>query len=233
MSPPDKLLSIETRLASGVLSVDDACAELFSGPKPWSTAWWKAERERLLGAHCATCTSAEPPLVLQHTWQPIKWKDALRQVGPPNWDWWKEYHPLPPIELSKELLVERPVCPVCNSIRVRSRAKTNDWVCHAGQCGAPHERHDHWAFRVPRYEFRRDIKSVNRSERAEYESVSQKRWDDWLSSPESAINRFNALRLCISESKRYLSFRDTKTLCKRCAAREDVSHIRESWSDGF
>ena len=231
MNPLERLRSIESRLNSCVISVDDACAELFTGPKPWTTTWWKVERARLIGSECSTCRSTEPPMVLQHTWQPIGWKDALRQVGPPNWDWWKECHPLPSLDWNKEILIKRPVCPVCGSIRVRPRVRTRDWTCHAGQCGTQEERHDNWAFPEPLYEMRPDLKAIanhKRTLRAEWESLVQQSWEEWLKSPESAINRRNAIKLCISESKRYLSFEDTKTLCKRCAGREDYHYILKS-----
>jgi len=234
VNPLERLLSIETRLESGALSVDEACSELFTGPKPWHTAWWKAERARLIRRECSTCGSETPPLVLQHTWQPISWKEALRKGGPPNWDWWKEQHPLPAMDWSKEILIERPVCPVCGSIRVRPRVRTKDWTCQAGQCGAPHERHENWAFPEPHYESRPDLKAIashKRGLRDEYQRLAQERWQQWLQSPESNLNRLNAIRLCVSESKRYLSFQDTKTLCKSCAGREDYHYILESEGD--
>lgn len=224
----ERLLDIESRLDSAAISVDDACAELFTGPKPWHTAWWKAQRAERIGSECTTCGSTEPPMVLQHTWQPISWRDALRQVGPPHWEWWKEQHPLPQLDGPDRSLIERPVCPKCRSIRVRPRVRTKDWTCQAGQCGAPQERHDEWSFSEPLYEMRPDTKAISRQKRAisaEYRALGQARWEAWLQSPESAANRLNALRLCIAESKRYLSLEDTKTLCKRCAGREDYHHI--------
>jgi hypothetical protein len=234
VNPLERLHSIESRLRDGAISVDEACTELFTGPKPWQTAWWKTQRAMRIGSECSTCGTAEPPLVLQHTWQPISWKDALRQVGPPNWDWWKEHHPLPQLDRPKQQLIERPVCPRCRSIRVRPRKRTNDWTCQAGQCGAPHERHDDWAFSEPSFELHPDKKAMSRQKysiSAEYQALSSARWQEWLRSPEETVNRLNALRLCITESKRYLSLEDTKTLCKRCAAREDYQHIARSQRD--
>ena len=231
MNPLERLLNIESRLNAASISVDQACAELFTGPKPWHTAWWKAQRSERIGSECVTCGSADPPLVLQHTWQPVSWRDALRQVGPPNWDWWKERHPLPHVDGPERPLIDRPVCPQCGSIRVRPRRRTNDWVCHAGQCGAPHERHADYTFPEPKIELRPDTKAIRQQKRAislEYQELSRARWQAWLQSPESAENRLKALRLCIEDSKRYLSFRDTKTLCRTCAGREDYHHIRRS-----
>jgi hypothetical protein len=76
--------------------------------------------------------------------------------------------------------------------------------------------------------------AIRRQKRAitlEYGRLSGARWDAWLQSPEGAENRLKALRLCIEDSKRYLSFSDTKTLCRSCAAREDHRHIRRSERD--
>ena len=234
MNPLPRLLDVESRLNEGTISVDQACEELFTGPKPWHTAWWKAQRSERIGSECATCKSADPPLVLQHTWQPVSWREALRQVGPPNWDWWKERHPLPQVDGPEQPLIDRPVCPQCGSIRVRPRKRTTDWVCHAGQCGAPHERHADYTFPEPKIELRPDTKAVRRQKRAitlTYQELSRARWQAWRQSPEGVENRLEALRLCIEDSKRYLSFRDTKTLCRSCAGREDYHHIVRSERD--
>lgn len=231
MNPLERLLSVESRLDEGTISVDQACAELFTGPKPWHTSWWKAQRAERLASACATCGSAEPPLVLQHTWQPVSWRDALDQVGPPNWEWWKERFPLPAWARPEESLIERPVCPVCGSIRVRTRVRTKDWVCQAGQNGTPEQRHDGWAFPEPKIELRPDKKAYkNRKDVAlqQRRAMYDARWQAWRQSPECAENRLKALRRCIEESKRYLSLRDTKTLCKSCAGREDYLHIRQT-----
>jgi hypothetical protein len=66
---------------------------------------------------------------------------------------------------------------------------------------------------------------------SEYEELSKARWHAWLQSPDAAENRLKALRLCIEESKRYLSLSDTKTLCRPCAAREDHRHLLRSEHD--
>ncbi len=231
VNPLEKLDHIESRLESGAMSVDQACDVLFSGPKPWTTSWWKVERARLIGTECSTCRSTEPPLVLQHTWQPVSWSEALSRVGPPNWEWWKETHPLPAFDWDKEILAQRPVCPVCRSIRVRPRVRTKDWTCHAGQCGAEHERHEGWAFPEPLHEIHPDRKAIASHKhqlRVQWQTLVQQSWRDWLCSPERELNRRKAIALCIAESRRYLSFADTKTLCKRCAGREDYLHILES-----
>lgn len=229
MNPIDRLLDIQSRMNAGTISVDEACVEVFTGPKPWQTPWWKERRSEHLGPACVTCGSSEPPLVLQHTWQPVRWADALRVVGPPNWDWWKEQHPLPALNQPVDLQVTLPVCPQCGSHQVRPRVRTKDWVCHAGQCGAPHQRHADFAFPEPKFELRQDPKALREHKRAirqKYLALSEARWEAWLKSPEAKENRLRALRLCIEESKRYLSFADTKTLCRPCAGREDVEHIR-------
>lgn len=231
MNPLERLLDVELRLNAGTISVDQACAALFTGPKPWHTTWWKDQRRVRLGTACATCGTMEPPLVLQHTWQPISWKQALREVGPPNWDWWKERHPLPKFERPPRPMANRPVCPQCGSISVYARKRTKDWVCRTGQGGAAHERHANYTFPEPKIELRPDnvaLRRQNAATRLEYEKLSAANWQAWLQSPEAEENRLKALRLCIAESKRYLSFADTKTLCRRCAGREDHRHIRDS-----
>jgi hypothetical protein len=75
---------------------------------------------------------------------------------------------------------------------------------------------------------RSTIAAHKRDLRSDWEAFVQRSWDDWLRSPESEINRRNAIALCIAESRRYLSFKDTKTLCKSCAGREDYHYILRS-----
>lgn len=234
MNPLERLHDIEARLNAGTISIDQACKEVFTGPKHWHTSWWKAQRSARMASTCATCGASEPPLVLQHTWQPIKWREALQQAGPPDWYWWKERHPLPDLNQPFEPLVNTPVCPHCGSHRVRTRVRTKDWVCQVGQSGEPNERHTDFAFSEPNYELRPDKKAISRhkeSVRYKYDELSRARWEAWLASPEGIENRRLALLLYINDSKRYLSLNDTKTLCKSCAAREDYQHIRRSELD--
>jgi hypothetical protein len=228
MNPLERILGVESRLNVGAITVVQAGAELFSGPKHWHTPWWKAQRRERLGVECATCASASPPLVLQHTWQPRSWREALREAGPLNWEGWKERHPLPKVDRPAVPATERPVCPTCGSVRVYFRKKAKDWACSVGMSGAPHQRHPDHTFPEPSTALRTDtlgIRKRNRVATSKYEALSHSRWQAWLSSPEYRQNPLNALRLRIEDTKRYLSFADTKTLCRRCAAREDRRHI--------
>jgi len=72
------------------------------------------------------------------------------------------------------------------------------------------------------------IRRRNQVASGEYEKHRAARWNAWLQSPERAENQIKALRLRVEESKRYLSFADSKTLCRRCAGREDHRHIRRT-----
>jgi hypothetical protein len=228
MNPLERLLDIELRLKSGAISVDQAYKELSAGPKHWHTPWWKTQRKKMLGASCSTCGSAGPPLVLQHRWQPVSWKEALRQVGPPNWEWWKERYPLAEVDRPQVPFIDRQVCPICGSVRLYFRKKAKDWVCEAGQNGAPHERHPDFRFPEPVVALRPDTMGIRRRNQVatrEYERLSNIRWNAWLLSPEHAENQLKAFRLRIEESKRYLSFTDTTTLCRRCAVREDHRYV--------
>ena len=228
MNPLERILDVESRVNAGALTVDQAAAELSSGPKYWHTPWWKAQRRERLGVSCATCGTASPPLVLQHTWHPRSWREALQEAGPLNWQGWRERHPLPKVERPTVPPTERPVCPTCGSVRVYYRKKAKDWACSVGMSGAPHERHSDHTFPKPATALRTDtlgIRKRNRVATGKYEALSRARWQAWLNSPEYRENQLNALRLRIEDFKRYLSFVDTKTLCRRCAAREDHRHI--------
>lgn len=238
MNPLSRLLDVESRLTESSISVDQALAELTTGAKPWHTAWWKEQRAARIGSECVTCGSTTPPLVLQHTWQPAKWKEALDRVEPPNWEWWKERHPLPPIPTHECPVINRRVCPHCGSIRVSQRKKRGGWACDAGQSGAPHELHADYYSPEPKIESRPDRKKnaqMKRDTWAAHQILITNRWQAWRESAECAEHQLRALRLSIEDSKRYLSFQDTKTLCRPCAAREDYQHIARSeyLSDDF
>lgn len=94
--------------------------------------------------------------------------------------------------------------------------------------GQPHERHPDHTFGEPAIALRKDtlgIRKRNRVAAGKYQALSDARWQGWLHSPEYKQNQLNALRLRIEDAKRYLSFADTKTLCRPCAARENHHHI--------
>lgn len=234
MNPLERILDIESRLNTGAIDVEQALAEMFAGPKPWHTPWWKKQRLARLELKCATCGTPDPPLVLQHTWHPMTWKDAVRTVGPPNWESWKQMHPLPKLIAAEPPPIERPTCPVCGSTTVRFRKTRNEWDCEAGLRGTIKQRHEGATFPQPKIalcpdkDLKRRVKEVVS---AKYQKNSDARWQAWLQSAECKENHRLAILVSITEKKRYLSFDDTKTLCKSCAAKEDYRHIRRHERD--
>ena len=236
MNPLEQIGDIESRLNEGAIDVQHALADIFAGPKPWHTPWWKEQRLARLGLKCATCGTSDPPLVLQHTWHPMTWKDALRTVGPPNWEWWKQTHPLPKLVAAEPPPIERPTCPVCGSTTVRFRKTRNEWDCEAGLRGTLKQRHEGATFPQPKIALcpDKDVKrSVKEVVSVKYQLNSNTRWQAWLQSPECKENHRLAILLLIIEKKRYLSFVDTKTLCKSCAATEDCHRIRRHERDAY
>lgn len=108
------------------------------------------------------------------------------------------------------------------------RKKRGGWACDAGQSGAPHEQHEDYYFPEPKIESRPDSRKnaqMKRDTWAAHQILVNNRWHAWRESTEFAEHQLRALRLSIDESKRYLSFQDTKTLCRPCAAREDWQHL--------
>lgn len=152
----------------------------------------------------------------------------LRDAGSLDWYGWKERHPLPYVDRPEVPLAQRQVCPVCGTVNIYFRKKANDWACKLGMSGKPEERHTEHIFAEPAVGLRKDtlgIRKRNRVATGKYEALSGDRWQAWRSSPECKENQLNALRLRIEDTRRYLSFVDTKTLCRPCAAREDHRHI--------
>jgi hypothetical protein len=191
----------------------DARDILTSLKRPWYTKEWKEARRELLASQCAACGTTTPPLVLQHTWHPTplhKLFYAARRKYRNEWVAWQGSHR---VEVDRSSLsADSDGCPTCGSTAIRYRKRAGSWVCaskHGGlTCGNVFEN----PIRVisPRI-----IKALERTARQNVQDA----FDE-----EFGIGKKVMIK-ALEHNIRYLSLKDTKTLCKRCAFVEDRTRM--------
>lgn len=207
------LQEILSKLTTNEMNWIEARGILTSLRKPWTTKEWKEARKGLLGSACESCGTTTPPLVLQHTWHPTpmhKLFYAARRKHRSAWETWKESHPL---EVDRSALAaDLDGCPRCRSTTIRHRKRVNAWICAARSagvtCGHVFER----PMRVA------SPTAVRALERRAAQDV-QDAFDESFGIGRKVITR------ALEHQVRYLSLKDTKTLCKRCAFVEDRTRM--------
>lgn len=201
------------KVLSNEVSWKDALQLMQPTRKPWHTKEWKEKRKVLLASQCQNCGTTTPPLVLQHTWHPTPLHRLFynaRKKYQNEWLLWKQSHPME-IDTSS-LIPDADGCPKCGSTTIRYRKKAKTWICVSKPGGiACGNIFDH-PVRVVSH------RTIGRLEKA----ASQKIQDDF--DEEFGIGKKVAI-LFIEQQLRYLSLKDTKTLCKRCAFVEDRTRL--------
>jgi hypothetical protein len=199
-------LELKQRLLANEISWQDALAIITSSSTPpWKTKEWQVKRDALIANHCKQCGTTEPPLVLQHIWQPkpiAQLFQEMRSNHPAEWDNWKDKHPLT-IDLSA-IPSDTNACPKCFSPTIRLRKKAKDWKCVAQEAGVFCEH----VFETP-------ARVVSQA------TIKNLRIAAWRKSQEDFDTTHDIGRrvviAAIDQHMRYLSMQDTITLCKRCA----------------
>lgn len=186
---------------------------------PWYSKKWREARDGKIERECSTCGSSDGPMVLQHTRQPRKFATVFKDFERSHALQFREWlvaHPIPSPDLSG-FEKSADACPQCGSQVLRHRKRTNDWVCVGViakvACG---------------HQFSKSIKQVpsqviSELEKSALQSAKEKFFD------ESGIGRQIALAT-VDDMILYLSMEHTKTLCKKCAFKEDRLAYRKRWS---
>jgi hypothetical protein len=207
------LHEILSKVSADEMGWIEARVILTSLKKPWYTKEWKEQRKILLASACESCGTTTPPLVLQHTWHPTplyKLFYAARRKHRGEWDAWKAAHPLE-VDLSA-LTADQDGCPRCGSTTIRHRKRAETWVCdsRAGGflCGHVFESPLRVISPVA-------IRSVQRKAAQDQQDA----FDEAFGIGRKAVTR------ALEGQVRYLSLKDTKTLCKRCAFVEDRTRM--------
>lgn len=207
-----KLLLDELR--SG--KVDEIYVESFLSNtpcKPWLEKEWKSKRDSIIKSSCKNCGSQEN-LVLQHTLQPRKINQILYSIVGERYEEFQLYvaRNKDDIELSfSENIQKVPVCPKCGSSRVHLRERgpnAGTYVCNKGR---NYEVCKH-QFVTPDYGYSEsDIKQAEKSRVAKLRHKFCK---------EEGLLRI-AVEISLEEIITYLNLDHTKTLCSKCAYKED------------
>lgn len=231
---PDAFERVDAGLRERTMTGQEASQIIFAtrrklGP-PWQWKSWKAVRHQVLGSECETCGAGEDAILyIQHTFRVPRVRpyidqsrtDAAAKVPEPD------YRPALREEMSAIRNAAEPemrdCCPLCFSLSIQYRKKAATWICNAptggGYCGH--------VFSVPAKKpaLTADQKRGIRVQKHQaWRSKLLAREDDWMR---------DAMLAWISDMRRYLSLRDTKTLCKRCAFLEDMTDAKPCGHCGF
>lgn len=202
-------------------------------PSPWVSKQWKERREKFLDKKCATCSVTKEEgatLVIQHTWQPHKWcwhVQKHRKVFFQQWEASNPFDSQAHISKFKYEYEVRPLCPKCKGgVHRWKNQKDGIKKCTSIRdkisCG--HEFHfsqleeGPWSQRT----YEQQLKTFNWPF---YNAWQERFWAEM-----GAQVRQAAATDAFKESLRYMEMHpgDIKTLCKKCAAKEDRAYIFEN-----
>ena len=201
------------RVVSNELHWVDALKLIQPIRKAWHRREWKEQRKLLLGTQCESCGTTTPPLVLQHTWHPTPLYRLFykaRKKYQREWLAWKQSHAVD-VDTSS-VSANADGCPKCGSTAIRYRKRAKTWICVSRPAGSPCGHVFDQPVRVISQQ------TIRKLERAARQRV-QDDFDD-----QSGIGRKVTIT-AIEQQIRYLSLKDTKTLCKRCAFVEDRTRM--------
>ena len=188
------------------------------GP-PWHWKEWKIARAKLIGTHCEICgAGSEAILYLQHTvknprLQPyLDAAEAKLAEMEPEEDWRPDLR-AKMYDIRDAVIPEmRDCCPICESLSIQYRKGAATWICNSKSGGD-------YCGRV----------FVEPAKKAVLTAVQKKaiRKDKYQAYRDVVLNREHdvkrqAMLDWIKDWRRYLTLKDTKTLCKSCAYIEDM-----------
>lgn len=237
----NELLELRVKLLNGETHVDVAKAKFWDnykeGERSWQTKDWKERRSKFLKDKCEICSSKEV-LTIQHRSHPRKFSEYKREV---TTGYAKEYINSNPVidkfELNNHIVKMydyQPVllCPNCNSKNPIERVrKTPKYRC--GDC-----KHE---FDEAGYRSIDELISIFYEDEHAYEVrdkcfVSRDKWRNkhnlsnvryWLQREHTKdkageIIEKVAFLNYLNDNIKYLSFEDTITSCRKCAASFDL-----------
>lgn len=232
---------IRAKFEAGEISWEEVFRQIALAPKPWESAEWKRRRAEVLKDKCETCGTSAPPLYVQHHWHPSTFAELCDVAKEILRDEFKRSHPYDPPVLSPfdpslappQERTERDCCPRCDSVNIRFYKTFAKWHCNARRCGAYFESpgrrmyqrfdEDEWVERS-RYRHARPLREHD------------KQWQrNFVQSCHEQICSV-ATELSFLEHDRYVEMRpeDVRTLCKKCAFREDADYskgwIAKEWA---
>ncbi|GAB1470234.1 hypothetical protein MASR2M66_11110 [Chloroflexota bacterium] len=201
------------KVTSNEINWRDALDIITSLKKPWHTKEWKEQRKVLLAPQCENCGSTIPPLVLQHTWHPTpihKLFYTARKKYENEWHVWKQTHTFE-VDTSS-LRPDTDGCPKCGSTTIRYRKKAQTWICVSKPKGVTCGN----VFDTP-------IRVISPAAIWGIEKAVSRKLQDAFDE-EFGVGK-KVVITALQHNIRYISLKDTKTLCKRCAFVEDKTKM--------
>lgn len=188
------------------------------GP-PWHWKEWKIARAKLIGTRCETCgVGSEAILYLQHTvknprLQPyLDTAEAKIAEMEPEEDWRLDLR-AKMYKIREAIMPEmRDCCPICESLSIQYRKVAATWICNS-KSGGEYCGH---VFVEPAKKVALTAAQKKAIRKDKYHA-----YRDVVLNREHDVTR-HAILDWITDWRHYLSLKDTKTLCKRCAYLEDM-----------
>jgi ribosomal protein L37AE/L43A len=227
--------TIRQQFEAGQITWREVRELLKDRPKPWASAAWKQRRNEVLKSKCEVCGSADT-LVVQHAWHPPTFAQLCELVKPALREEYAIAHPrtLPeiapfdPASVPRPEMTARQSCPDCQSVSIRHRKKTDDWVCLGRSsnkaCGnvflAPStQMWSRWSHE--------DLIEQARTRHHRPQVEAENLWEHQFRFAFHDRICHEATRLWFVVHDRYVALRDddVSTLCKKCAFKQDLSYI--------
>ena len=222
---PNELEKIETSLAARQITGSEAGELIYRERKklgpPWQWKSWKNARDKYIGTECASCGADEDViLVLQHTFKHPRLKSYLlaSQILHdllPEIDWRSDLK-AKMYEIRDAVIPDmRNCCPICESLSIQYRKGAATWICNSKSKGEYCGHVFVEPARKPALTTAQK-KAIRRGKYAAYRKATLTEKHDF---------KRDALLKWFADMRRYLSLKDTKTLCKRCAYIEDIVEL--------
>jgi hypothetical protein len=198
--------------------------DLITSPKevPWHTSEWKKQRDALIGSVCTQCGSVEPPMVLQHLWQPTKVSDLFEQRKAFYHRQYDSQYPLISIEDIPEEQWDGLAdgCPRCHSTVINCRKKSVPaYICQAQK----NKRKCHFEFDEPV-----QVRVMSQQQKDSLRQQRKESYREWCQQFDALYKDCigkEVVLISIDEHERYMSFADVTTFCKKCAFLWDMKGI--------
>ena len=231
---PIELKNVETALQKRTMTGNEAAttvyrARLKLGP-PWHWKSWKQARATVLGSECKTCGAGKNAILyVQHTFRNPRVlpyiKEAKKKLKnmAPEIDWRPELRNKMCAIRDMTFPEMRECCPVCSSLSIQYRTGAKTWICNSKSTG----KYCAHVFDKPAEKSALSAaqkKAIRNEKHEAYKTVVLHREHDY---------KRDAMLAWIKDLKRYLSLKDTKTLCKRCAFLEDMTDLKPCHACGF
>lgn len=226
---PAQRLGLVKKVWTGDIEPQEAFAQVMLFPKPHATKEWKARRKTALGDCCANCGTEKGPLVIQHIHQPPTIARIRNAFALDAREIYERNKPSMQERIASVVPTDRPVCPRCGSTVIKYRVKKGIWECCSRARGAGGIQHRRCFSEFSEPDFALALTPAAKHKIAE---IKRECWDKAVAESREMPASLARLVYLIAAlfSDVYFSMQDTKTLCKRCAFKEDLDagHIHRA-----